>query len=71
MPSDTMGGKGQLCCPEKGWKATFFISPAQEGKVGRRGGCVSPPGVGKRVWKPLFLSFVTGMVKWEKSYLTP
>lgn len=35
MQPDTIGRKGWLCCPEKGWKATFFISLAQEGKVGR------------------------------------
>lgn len=33
--SANIGGKGWLCSPEKGWKAIFFISLAQEGKVGR------------------------------------
>lgn len=51
MQPDTIGGKGWLCCPEKGWKATFFISPAQEGKVRSWGGGAFPLGVEKRVWK--------------------
>jgi len=71
MQSDTIGGKGWLCCPEKGWKATFSYFTCPGGKSGKvRGRCMSPRG-GEESMEISPLSFITSRVKRKRSYMTP
>lgn len=72
MQSDTISSKGWLCCPEKGWmEDNIFYFSCPEEKSGKVQGCCISPRGGEEGVEVSFLSFITGIVEWDRSYMTP